>query len=122
MTHLPEHAHNADCGCYTPTSVVPAQQPPQVIQHIHQAAPDKTVQRLALGAGAGGGAVAAAVMFGPLLTAALASIAITLAVTAVVVATGAWAVVTVVRSLGSADAERAAKTLTTARKTRRKGK
>lgn len=38
---------------------------PQII-HVHQAPPDRTVQRLALGAGIGGGAVAGAVYFGPL--------------------------------------------------------
>lgn len=117
--HLPDHVHSAGCGCYTPTAVTPtaeqAQQGPQVV-HIHQAPPDRTVQRLALGAGVGGGAVAAAVVLGPMLTAALASVAITLAVTAVVVATGAWAVVTIVRSLGGPDAQQATKTLTAIRK------
>lgn len=41
---------------------------PQVIhQHVNQAPPDRTVQRIALGSGVGAGAVAAGVYFGPLL-------------------------------------------------------
>lgn len=61
------------------------QQPPQVV-HVHQAGPDRTVQRLALGAGTGAGAVAAAVYFGPLLVASLWSIAIVFAVGGLVLA------------------------------------
>lgn len=64
---------------------VQRQQPPQVI-HIHQAPPDRTVQRVALGAGVGGGAVASAVYFGPLLVASLWSIAIVFAVGGLVLA------------------------------------
>ncbi|MEU6957123.1 DUF6251 family protein, partial [Streptomyces sp. NPDC045714] len=48
-------------AAYQPTNVVP-----QVV-HVHQAPPDRTVQRLALGSGVGAGAVAAGVYFGPLL-------------------------------------------------------
>lgn len=58
---------------------------PQVI-HVHQAPPDRTVQRLALGAGMGAGAVAGAVYFGPLLVASLWSIAIIFAVGGLVLA------------------------------------
>ncbi|MFJ9415073.1 DUF6251 family protein [Streptomyces sp. NPDC101227] len=96
---------------------VPAasEQPPVVVQHIHQAPPDRTVQRIALGAGAGGGAVAAGVYFGPLLVAALSSMAISLAVVALVVVVSAWGVVTVVRSIGGPEGQAAAKAL------RRKG-
>jgi hypothetical protein len=65
--------------------VTARQQPPQVV-HIHQAPPDRTVQRLALGAGTGAGAVAAAVYFGPLLIASLWSIAIVFAVGGLVLA------------------------------------
>ncbi|QIK07893.1 hypothetical protein G7Z12_19420 [Streptomyces sp. ID38640] len=90
-------------------------QPHVVVQHIHQAPPDRTVQRVALGAGAGGGAVAAGVYFGPLLVAAISSMAISLAVVALVVVASAWGVVTVVRSIGGPDGKAAAKTL------RRKG-
>lgn len=89
-------------------------QQPIVVQHIHQAPPDRTMQRIALGAGAGGGAVAA-VYFGPLLVAAISSMAISLAVVALVVVAAAWGVVTVVRSIGGPDGQAAAKTL------RRKG-
>lgn len=78
------------------------EQVPQVI-HIHQAPPDRTVQRLALGAGMGGGAVAAGVYFGPLLVATLTSVAISLAVLALVVVVIAWAVVSVVKSVGEAS-------------------
>ncbi|MEU5547364.1 DUF6251 family protein [Streptomyces sioyaensis] len=90
-------------------------QQPVVVQHIHQAPPDRTVQRVALGAGAGGGAVAAGVYFGPLLVAALSSMALSLAVLALVIVVIAWGVVTVVRSIGGPDGKAAAKTL------RRKG-
>ncbi|WP_327226365.1 DUF6251 family protein [Streptomyces platensis] len=86
-------------------------QPHVVVQHIHQAPPDRTVQRVALGAGVGGGAVAAGVYFGPLLVAAISSMAISLAVVALVVVASAWGVVTVVRSIGGPDGKAAAKTL-----------
>jgi hypothetical protein len=65
--------------------VTARQQPPQVV-HVHQAPPDRTVQRLALGAGTGAGAVAAAVYFGPLLVASLWSIAVVFAVGGLVLA------------------------------------
>jgi hypothetical protein len=65
--------------------VTARQQPPQVV-HVHQAPPDRTVQRLALGAGTGAGAVAAAVYFGPLLIASLWSIAVVFAVGGLVLA------------------------------------
>ncbi|MET8557633.1 DUF6251 family protein [Streptomyces sp. NPDC004959] len=70
-----------------------------VVQHIHQAPPDRTVQRLAVGAGMGGGALAAGVYFGPLLVAALTSIALSLAVVALVVVAVAWGLSTATRSL-----------------------
>jgi hypothetical protein len=75
-----------------------SEQPQQVI-HVHQAPPDHTVQRLALGAGMGGGAVAAGVYFGPLLVATLTSMAISLAVLGLVIAVIAWAIVTVVNAV-----------------------
>lgn len=90
-------------------------QPHVIVQHIHQAPPDRTVQRVALGVGVGGGAVAGAVYFGPLLVAAISSMAISLAVVALVVVVIAWAVVTTVRSIGGPEGQAAAKTL------RRKG-
>jgi hypothetical protein len=95
MSNLPEHVHHAGCDHYRPEHV---QQQPQIV-HIHQAPPDKTVQRLALGSGMGAGAVAAGVYFGPLLVAALSTVAITLAVTALAVAVCCWAVVIVVRAV-----------------------
>ncbi|MGX1633810.1 DUF6251 family protein [Streptomyces albidoflavus] len=69
---------------------VPADGGRLVIQHIHQAPPDRTVQRVALGAGMGGGALAAGVYFGPLLVAALTSIAISMAVVALLVVVLVW--------------------------------
>ncbi|MFE9298929.1 DUF6251 family protein [Streptomyces niveus] len=90
--------------------VVPAG--PQVVhQHIHQAAPDRTVQRVALGSGIGAGAVGASVYFGPMLIAAITSMAVSLAVVALVVVVIGWAVVNVVRSVGGTDGKAAAKTL-----------
>lgn len=75
-----------------------AEQQPQIV-HVHQAPPDRTVQRLALGAGMGGGAVTAAVFLGPMLIAAITAITAQLAVLAVLVAVVAWAVVTVVKAV-----------------------
>ncbi|MFH9244703.1 DUF6251 family protein [Streptomyces lydicus] len=88
-----------------------AEQPHVVVQHIHQAPPDRTLQRVALGAGVGAGAVAGAVYFGPLLVAAISSMAVSLAVVALVVVVIAWGVVTVVRSIGGPEGQAAAKTL-----------
>ncbi len=77
---------------------------PQVIhQHIHQAPPDRTLQRIALGAGAGGGAIVTGVYFGPVLIAAMASMAISLAVVAVVIVALVWGAKTVVLPLVSPD-------------------
>ncbi|EFL01651.1 predicted protein [Streptomyces sp. SPB78] len=75
-----------------------------VVQHIHQAPPDRTVQRLAVGAGMGGGALAAGVYFGPLLVAALTSIAVSLAVVALVVVAVVWGLSTATRSLRGNEA------------------
>ncbi|MEU3263259.1 DUF6251 family protein [Streptomyces bacillaris] len=72
---------------------------PQVV-HVHQAPPDRTVQRLALGSGMGAGMVAAGVYFGPLLVGALTAIAANLALLALLAAVCAWGVVTVVKSVG----------------------
>lgn len=84
-----------------------------VVQHIHQAPPDRTVARVALGAGVGAGAIAAGVYFGPLLVAALASMAASLGMLALVAIAGGWAVVHVTRSLTDhADARTARRALT----------
>lgn len=131
MSHLPvPHQHTADCGCYTQgltlyhsQPLLPApQQPvqPQIV-HIHQAPSDRTIQRVALGSGMGAGTVAAGVYFGPLLVAAMTSMAISLAVVALVVTVSAWAVVTVVRSIGS-DGKAAVQTIEQARKGRRRAR
>lgn len=76
---------------------VPVQ--PQQIIHVHQAPPDRSLQRLALGAGMGAGAVAAGVYYGPLLTASLSFMAICIVVTGLVVMVVAWAIVMVARSV-----------------------
>lgn len=76
------------------------EQPQQVIvQHIHQAPPDRTLQRLALGAGMGAGATTAAVYYGPLLVASMEMVVITFLVGGLVIAVLARAVVSVVGSL-----------------------
>ncbi|MEV7325047.1 DUF6251 family protein [Streptomyces sp. NPDC093970] len=105
-------------GTYTYASNLPTppqQQPysgPQVIhQHVHQAPPDRTVQRIALGSGVGAGTVAAGVYFGPLLVGVLTAIAANLAILALLAAVCAWGVVTVVRSVGGEDGKRAANTV-----------
>ncbi|MGQ4328810.1 DUF6251 family protein [Streptomyces hayashii] len=99
----------------TPANVVstadPQQWAPTVIQHIHHAPPDRTVQRLALGSGVGAGAVAAGVYFGPLLVGVLTAIAANLAILALLAAVMTWGVVTVVRSVGGSDGKAAAKRL-----------
>ncbi|MYW16757.1 hypothetical protein GT039_14395 [Streptomyces sp. SID2955] len=90
---------------------------PQVIhQHVHQAPPDRTVQRIALGSGVGAGAVAAGVYFGPLLVGVLTAMAANLALLALLAAVCAWGVVTVVRSVGGEDGKRAAGTVRRARR------
>ncbi|MEW2518147.1 DUF6251 family protein [Actinacidiphila alni] len=71
------------------------QQAPQIV-HVHQAPPDHTVQRLALGAGVGAGAVAGAVFFGPLLIASLTTMAVIVLAGALAIAVLAWAIVHVV--------------------------
>ncbi|WP_424861604.1 DUF6251 family protein [Streptomyces sp. MMS24-I29] len=105
-------------GTYTYTDRLPAPQvvPQQIVQHIHQAPPDRTVQRVALGSGVGAGAVAAGVYFGPLLVGALTAIAANLALLAFLAVALTWGVVTVVRSVGGTDGQAAPKSLT---KTRR---
>ncbi|MFE5548976.1 DUF6251 family protein [Streptomyces sp. NPDC056534] len=127
MNHLPEPVRVVQLpdGTYTYADHLPAIQPtafsgPQVVhQHIHQAPPDRTVQRIALGSGIGAGTVAAGVYFGPLLVGALTAIAANLALLAFLAAVMAWGVVSVVKSVGGPDGKAAAKTLTKTRKRRR---
>ncbi|MGW5420703.1 DUF6251 family protein [Streptomyces sp. NPDC003943] len=125
MTNLPEPVRVVQLpdGTYTYADHLPAvsqSAAPQVIhQHIHQAPPDRTVQRIALGSGVGAGAVAAGVYFGPLLVGALTAIAANLALLAFLAVALAWGVHTVVKSIGGPDGKAAAKTLSRAR---RKGK
>ncbi|MFF8500325.1 DUF6251 family protein [Streptomyces anulatus] len=92
---------------HLPATYQPANAVPQVV-HVHQAPPDRTVQRLALGSGVGAGAVAAGVYFGPLLVGVLTAIAANLAFLALIAAVCAWGVVTVVKSVGGADGKAAA--------------
>ncbi|MEV0575407.1 DUF6251 family protein [Streptomyces sp. NPDC050392] len=94
------------------------QAPQQIVQHIHQAPPDRTVQRIALGSGVGAGAVAAGVYFGPLLVGVLTAIAANLAMLAFLAAVMAWGVVTVVKSLGGTEGKAASKSASRARRRR----
>jgi hypothetical protein len=74
-------------------------QPVQVV-HIHEAAPpDRTLQRLAFGAGFGAGSVPAAVYFGPLLTASLTVMAIIVLAGGLAIAVLAVSIVHVVGAL-----------------------
>ncbi|MEV6548132.1 DUF6251 family protein [Streptomyces sp. NPDC051597] len=88
---------------YADPSALPAQRSehaaPIIHQHIHQAPPDRTVQRIALGSGVGAGTVAAGVYFGPLLVGVLTAIAANLAMLAFIALILGWATVTVVRSV-----------------------
>lgn len=108
-------------GTYTyadPQSLPVQQAPQQIVQHIHHAPPDRTVQRLALGSGVGAGAVAAGVYFGPLLVGVLTAIAANLAMLAFLAAVTAWGVVTVVKSLGSGEGKAASRSVSRARRRR----
>ncbi|MER5610762.1 DUF6251 family protein [Streptomyces sp. NPDC002215] len=120
MTHLPEPVQVVQLpdGTYAYTRNLPAPQAPpqQIVQHIHQAPPDRTVQRIALGSGVGAGAVAAGVYFGPLLVGVLTAIAANLAFLAFLAAVLAWGVVTVVKSIGGTDGQAAAKSLSKSRR------
>ncbi|MET7582602.1 DUF6251 family protein [Streptomyces microflavus] len=102
---------------HRPATYQPANAVPQVV-HVHQAPPDRTVQRLALGSGMGAGAVAAGVYFGPLLVGVLTAIAANLALLALVASVCAWGVVTVVKSVGGADGKAAAGVVRKARRRR----
>ncbi|NNJ03040.1 hypothetical protein HHX38_02625 [Streptomyces sp. PKU-MA01144] len=118
VVQLPDGTHT-----YLHPAQLPAARPypgPQVVhQHIHQAPPDRTVQRLALGTGIGAGTVAAGVYFGPLLVGVLTAMAANLALLAFLAAVCAWGVVTVVKSVGGADGRAAAKNVRRARARRR---
>ncbi|MGW1517565.1 DUF6251 family protein [Streptomyces sp. NPDC002287] len=95
---------------------------PQVVhQHIHQAPPDRTVQRIALGSGVGAGAVAAGVYFGPLLIGALTAIAADLAFLAFLALVLGWGVHTVVKSIGGPEGTQAAKNVRKTVARRRRG-
>ncbi|MFJ8587518.1 DUF6251 family protein [Streptomyces sp. NPDC093595] len=125
MTNLPEPVRVVQLpdGTYAYADHLPAIQSaavPQVVhQHIHQAPPDRTVQRIALGSGVGAGAVAAGVYFGPLLVGVLTAIAANLTILAFLAVAMAWGVVSVVRSVGGAEGKAAANNLS---RSRRKGK
>ncbi|MFI5803570.1 DUF6251 family protein [Streptomyces sp. NPDC051561] len=112
-------------GTYVYSDQLPAlhqqQAPPQVIhQHVHQAAPDRTIQRIALGSGIGAGTVAAGVYFGPLLVGALTAIAANLALLAFLAVALTWGVVTLVKSVGGTEGRAAAKSVSRARRGRRR--
>lgn len=108
-------------GTYTyadPASLPVQQAPQQIVQHIHHAPPDRTVQRIALGSGVGAGAVAAGVYFGPLLVGVLTAIAANLAMLALLAAVSAWGVVTVVKSIGGTEGKAASRSLSRSRRRR----
>ncbi|MEF9911722.1 DUF6251 family protein [Streptomyces sp. P5-A9] len=87
------------------------QAPQQIVQHIHQAPPDRTVQRIALGSGVGAGAVAAGVYFGPLLVGVLTAIAANLALLAFLAVAMVWGVTTLVKSTAGTGSKAASKSL-----------
>ncbi|MFJ3827815.1 DUF6251 family protein [Streptomyces sp. NPDC090046] len=126
MNHLPEPHRPPGIvqlpdGTHVYADRMPATfQGPQVVhQHIHQAAPDKTVQRIALGSGVDAGAVAASVYFGPLLVGALTAIAANLAMLALLALILGWGIHTVVKSIGSPEAGAAVKNVAKARRKKR---
>ncbi|MER6484341.1 DUF6251 family protein [Streptomyces virginiae] len=116
MNHLPEPLQPPGIvrlpdGTHIYTDQAPATYTgPQVVhQHIHQAAPDKTVQRIALGSGVGAGAVAAGVYFGPLLVGALTAIAANITMLAFLALVLGWCVHTVMKPPGSSEGAAAVK-------------
>ncbi|MFE7387980.1 DUF6251 family protein [Streptomyces sp. NPDC057582] len=111
VVRLPDGRYVYNDTPATITPMPPQQAAPTVIQHIHQAPPDRTVQRIALGSGVGAGAVAAGVYFGPLLVGVLTAIAANLAMLAFLAAVMAWGVVSVVKSVGGSDGKAASKRL-----------
>ncbi|MFI5701676.1 DUF6251 family protein [Streptomyces xanthochromogenes] len=98
VVQLPDGTH-----AYADPSTLPVPQGGPQVVHIHQAPPDRTVQRVALGSGVGAGAVAAGVYFGPLLVGVLTAIAANLAMLAFMVLILGWGTVTVVRSVGGTN-------------------
>ncbi|MEU4733282.1 DUF6251 family protein [Streptomyces sp. NPDC023588] len=129
MNHLPELPANASVvrlpdGTHVyadPASLPATFQGPQVVhQHIHQAPPDRTVQRIALGSGIGAGAVAAGVYFGPLLVGVLTAIAANIAMLAFLALMLGWGVHTVVKSIGGSHGEAAVKNVGKAAKLARR--
>ncbi|MFB6580706.1 DUF6251 family protein [Streptomyces sp. NPDC056402] len=123
MNHLPEPTRIVQLpdGTHAYAEHLPAPYTgPQVVhQHIHQAAPDRTVQRIALGSGVGAGAVAAGVYFGPLLIGALTAIAANIAMLAFLALVLGWGVHTVVKSIGSPEATAAVKNVRKSSRRRR---
>uniref|UniRef100_A0AAU2VUE2 DUF6251 family protein n=1 Tax=Streptomyces sp. NBC_00008 TaxID=2903610 RepID=A0AAU2VUE2_9ACTN len=109
-------------GTYTyadPHTLPAPQAPPQqIVQHIHHAPPDRTVQRLALGSGVGAGVVAAGVYFGPLLVGVLTAIAANLAILAFLAVAMVWGVTTLVKSVGGSEGKTASKSVSRARRRR----
>ncbi|MFE9843403.1 DUF6251 family protein [Streptomyces goshikiensis] len=122
MNHLPEPIRVVQLpdGTHAYTDQLPATYAgPQVVhQHIHQAPPDKTVQRIALGSGVGAGAVAAGVYFGPLLIAALTAMAANIAFLAFLALVLGWGIHTVVKAVGGEAGTRAAKNVGNVRRKR----
>ncbi|WP_424860963.1 DUF6251 family protein [Streptomyces sp. MMS24-I29] len=113
VVQLPDGTYTYADAAHLP---VPQAAPQQIVQHIHHAPPDRTVQRIALGSGVGAGAVAAGVYFGPLLVGVLTAVAANLAILAFLVVVLAWGVVTVVKSIGGTDGQTAAKSLSKSRR------
>ncbi|MET9320063.1 DUF6251 family protein [Streptomyces sp. NPDC003038] len=126
MNHLPEPMHATvvqlpdGTHVYADPAALPASYAgPQVVhQHIHQAPPDRTVQRIALGSGIGAGTVAAGVYFGPLLVGVLTAIAVNIAMLAFLALILAWGVHTVVKSIGGSSGTAAVKNVRKARRRR----
>ena len=109
---LPAVRETAPPVVYQPTPLAPVydQAQPQVV-HIHQAPPDRTLQRTALGAGMGAGALGAAVVLGPLLIEAVHALVAGILSLSLFAAVIGWAVVQVVQSVGSKRGQAAAKTI-----------
>ncbi|MFF3553453.1 DUF6251 family protein [Streptomyces tsukubensis] len=116
VVRLPDGTYTYAPGTLPAVHHPPGTAPGPQIVHVHQAPPDRTIQRVALGSGVGAGTVAAGVYFGPLLVGALTAIAANLLILTFLAVVCAWGVVTVVRSIGGPDGTNAAKNIARTRR------
>lgn len=116
MSNLPRRYQfdRPDLPAYQPAPLPEQRQdqaPTVIHQHVHMAPPDRTLTKLALGAGIGAGGVTAGVIFLPLLIQAVHALVASLMALAFFAAVICWAVVQIVQAIGSTKGQQAAKTV-----------